>query len=79
MKTLKSKCLVSWINYNSSQELIKRVVVLSSYCFYSRLVSCSIIVAIAAAAAAAAAVVNSDMGQRNGGKVVDMVEMPIKV
>ena len=38
----------------------------------------AIIVAIAAAAAAAA-VVNSDMGQRNGGKVVDMVEMPIKV
>ena len=47
------------------------------------------IVAIAAAAPAAAtaamllcyaaAVVNSDMGQRNGGKVVDMVEMPIKV
>ena len=46
------------------------------YHFYSRLVSCSMIVAIAAAAAAA--VVNSDMGQRNGGKVVDMEEMPIK-
>ena len=59
--------------------MIKRVVVLSSYRFYSRLVSCSIIVAIATAAAAAAELLIVIWGKGMGGMVVDMAEMPIKV